>query len=74
MVAVQANPTLEITIDVERLTVEVPEAGMETTFPLDASTQDRFFEGLDDIGLTMRHVTDIDDYEATRSPWLPASS
>ncbi|MDG2027956.1 MAG: 3-isopropylmalate dehydratase small subunit [Acidimicrobiales bacterium] len=73
MQAVQADPTLEITIDVERLNVEAPAAGMETTFPLDASTRDRFLEGLDDIGLTMRHESAIDAYESTRRPWLPGT-
>lgn len=74
MTAVQDDPTLEITIDVERLTVEAPAAGLETSFPLDASTQERFLEGLDDIGLTLRHASAIDDYEDTRRPWLPGAA
>ena len=74
MAAVEADPQLEITVDVGRLTVEAPAAGMETTFPLDAATQHRFLEGLDDIGITMQHTGDIDSYEATRKPWLPTST
>ena len=74
MAAVEENPALEITIDVERLTVEAPAAGMETTFPLDAATRARFLEGLDDIGLTLRHMADIDDYEKARKSWLPIGS
>ena len=73
MRAVEDDPTLEITIDVERLTVEAPAAGLQTTFPLDASTQERFLEGLDDIGLTLRFASDIDEYEASRRPWMPTS-
>jgi 3-isopropylmalate/(R)-2-methylmalate dehydratase small subunit len=46
---------------------------LESTFPLDSSTQDRFLEGLDDISLTLRYTTDIDEYEAARRPWLPAT-
>ena len=72
MRSVEADPTLEITIDVARLTVEVPAIGLETTFPMDAATQDRFLEGLDDIGLTMRVVADIDDYETRRRAWMPS--
>ena len=72
--AVQNDPTLEITIDVARLTVEAPAIGLEATFPLESGIQDRFLEGLDDIGLTLRHVDDIADYEQTRSRWLPATS
>jgi len=74
MAAVQSDPTLEITIDVQRLTVEIPALAMETTFPMSSGIQERFLQGLDDIALTMRHVTDIDDYESTRRSWLPATS
>ena len=72
MRAVEADPTLEIMIDVERLTVEAPAIDLETTFPLDAAIQERFLEGLDDIGLTLRYETDIDEYETGRKPWMPA--
>jgi 3-isopropylmalate/(R)-2-methylmalate dehydratase small subunit len=72
MRAVEADPTLEITVDVARLTVEAPAIGLETSFPMDAATQDRFLEGLDDIGLTMRVVADIDDYETHRRAWMPS--
>jgi 3-isopropylmalate/(R)-2-methylmalate dehydratase small subunit len=74
MQAVQDDPTLEITVDVERLTVEAPAAGLKASFPLDSATQERFLEGLDDIGLTMRHVDDIGSYESTRHAWLPSTS
>jgi len=74
MAAVQADPALEITIDVQRLTVEIPAADMETTFPMSSGIQDRFLQGLDDIGLTMRLVDDIDEYESNRRRWLPATS
>ncbi|NCG22768.1 MAG: 3-isopropylmalate dehydratase small subunit [Actinobacteria bacterium] len=72
MRAVEADPTLEITVDVARLTIEAPAIGLETSFPMDAATQDRFLEGLDDIGLTMRVVADIDDYETHRRAWMPS--
>ena len=72
MRSVEADPTLEITVDVARLTVEAPAIGLETTFPMDAATQDRFLEGLDDIGLTMLIVADIDDYETRRRAWMPS--
>lgn len=74
MAAVQADPDLEITVDVERLTVEAPGIGFEAAFPLEASTQQRFLEGLDDIGITLRHTRAIDDYERQRLPWLPAAT
>ena len=73
MQAVQDDPTLEITIDVERLTVEAPAVGLESSFPLDSGTQQRFLEGLDDIGLTMRHLPEIEAYETRRPTWAPAN-
>ncbi len=72
--AVQNDPTLEITVDVERATVSAPAAGIEARFPLDDFTRQRLLEGLDDIGLTLRHVAEIDDYEQRRPAWLPATA
>ena len=70
--AVMDDPSLEITIDVERATMSAPAAGMEAPFPLDDFTKHRLLNGLDDIWLTLVHATDIDDYEARRPGWLPA--
>ncbi|HEX8770512.1 MAG TPA: 3-isopropylmalate dehydratase small subunit [Acidimicrobiales bacterium] len=72
--AVDANPALEFTIDVEARTLRAPGAGIETTFPLDDFTRWRFLEGLDDIGLTLRHEPDISAYEARRPDWLPTTA
>jgi 3-isopropylmalate/(R)-2-methylmalate dehydratase small subunit len=71
--AVQADPTLEITIDVERGTIEAPGAGIAGTFPLDEFTRWRLLEGLDDIGLTLRNEDDIAAFEATRPEFLPTT-
>lgn len=73
MAAVRADPALEITVDVDRLLLEAPAIGLETGFPLDAGTRTRFLEGLDDIGLTLRHADAIAAYEQTRQPWLPSA-
>ena len=69
--AVQADPTLEITVDVDRRTVSAPALGIETSFPLDDATRERFLQGLDDIGITLRSVSAIDDYESRRPSYLP---
>jgi 3-isopropylmalate/(R)-2-methylmalate dehydratase small subunit len=68
--AIEADHTVEITIDVERLLVEVPSAGLSASFPMDPQTQHRFLNGLDDIGITLSHAADIDSYEQTRPSWL----
>ncbi|MFN8035557.1 MAG: 3-isopropylmalate dehydratase small subunit [Acidimicrobiia bacterium] len=72
--AVEHDPSLEIVIDVEHRTVVVPEAGVEGTFPLDDFTRHRLLEGLDDIGLTLRHEGEIAAYEAGRAGWLPSTA
>ena len=68
--AIDADPNVEITIDVERLTVEVPSAGISATFPLDPQTRHRFLNGLDDIGITLSHAAAIDTFEGNRPSWL----
>jgi 3-isopropylmalate/(R)-2-methylmalate dehydratase small subunit len=72
LAAVEGDPSLEVTVDLERLIIAAPAAGIESSFPLDAFTQHRLLEGLDDIGLTLRYVEDIDAYEQRRPDWLPA--
>ena len=71
--AVEADPTLEVTVDVEQRVVRAPAAGIETPFALDDFTRWRLLEGLDDIGLSLRHADAIDAYEATRATWLPTT-
>jgi len=71
--ALEADPGLEITIDVERGTIDAPAAGIESTFPMDEFTRERLVNGWDDIGLTLRHEVEIKSYEAGRHPWLPTT-
>ena len=71
--AVEADPGLEITIDVERRVLSAPAAGIEAPFALDDFTRHRLLEGLDDIGLTLRQAGAIDAYESHRAPWLPTT-
>jgi 3-isopropylmalate/(R)-2-methylmalate dehydratase small subunit len=72
--AVEADPTLEITVDVERRVLSAPAADIEVPFVLDDFTWHRLLEGLDDIGLTMRQAGAIDDYESRRPAWLPTTA
>ena len=71
---IEANPRLELVVDVERRVLEVPELGIVEPFPLDDAVQHRFLEGLDDIGLTLRLTDQIAAYEATRPSWLPTTA
>jgi 3-isopropylmalate/(R)-2-methylmalate dehydratase small subunit len=74
MRAIEADPGLELTIDVERRTLAAPAAGIECSFPLDDATRERFLEGLDDIAITLRDAAAIDDFESSRPDWLPSAA
>ena len=67
---VEADPSTEIVVDVDSLTVEVPAAGLVEGFPMDSATRHRFLEGLDDIGITLTHADDITAFEQHRPAWL----
>jgi 3-isopropylmalate/(R)-2-methylmalate dehydratase small subunit len=71
--AIEADPSTEIVVDMERLVVELPSIGLVQPFPMDAPTQHRFLEGLDDIGITLTHADEITSYEANRPVWLSAT-
>jgi 3-isopropylmalate/(R)-2-methylmalate dehydratase small subunit len=72
MEAVTAEPNLEITVDLERREVRAGE--IRAAFEIDDFTRWRLLEGLDDIGLTLRHEDAISAYEATRPGWLPTTA
>ena len=67
---IESDASTEITVDMERLLVEVPAAGLSVPFPMDPSTQHRFLNGLDDIGITLSHQSEIDSFETRRPAWL----
>lgn len=70
--AIKVNPQLEVEVDVEARTVRAE--GFSASFPLDDFTQHRLLNGLDDIGLTLRHVEKLDAYEKTRLSHLPSAA
>jgi 3-isopropylmalate/(R)-2-methylmalate dehydratase small subunit len=57
----------EITVDLEAQRV-TSGAGRVYAFELDPFDRERLLEGLDEIGLTLRHEREIDEYEATHEP------
>jgi 3-isopropylmalate/(R)-2-methylmalate dehydratase small subunit len=67
---VESDPRTEITIDVERRTVEAP--GVRASFALDDHARARLLEGLDDIAVTLTHADEITAYESSRPTWLPS--
>lgn len=57
-------PNYELTIDLEARTVR-DSHGLSATFPMDDFVRHCLLEGLDDIGLTLQHESDIAKYETS---------
>lgn len=69
--ATETDPALELTVDLQSRTIS---AGPEQfAFQIDDYTRWRLLEGLDDIGLTLRHADAIADYESRRPPFKPTT-
>lgn len=71
---VEEAPTTEITVDLTSRTVSyISRDGKEVSihFEIDDFTRWRLMEGLDDIGLTLRHTESVDHFEAKRAEFKP---
>jgi 3-isopropylmalate/(R)-2-methylmalate dehydratase small subunit len=66
------DPAATVTVDLDARVVRYGASG-EAAFEIDDYTRWRLMEGLDDIGLTLRHADDITVFEETRPAWLPAA-
>jgi 3-isopropylmalate/(R)-2-methylmalate dehydratase small subunit len=53
----------QVTIDLEKCEVR-DDQGFRATFPIDEFTRHCLLNGLDDIGLTLQHDAEIEEYEA----------
>ena len=81
--AIEAGPGTEVTVDLGRREVRAGAAGMagmagmagiSAPFEIDDYTRWRLMEGLDDIGLTLRHAGEITAFEHSRPAWLPVTT
>ncbi|HEY2195099.1 MAG TPA: 3-isopropylmalate dehydratase small subunit [Actinomycetospora sp.] len=68
---IESRPGMELTVDLQAKTVTAED--LVVRFEVDDYTRWRLLEGLDDIGLTMRHADDIDAYEKTRPSHKPTT-
>jgi 3-isopropylmalate/(R)-2-methylmalate dehydratase small subunit len=66
---IESDPTTSITVDLETRTVSY--GSTTIAFELDDYTRWRLMEGLDDIGLTLKHTDAIDSFEAKRPAYKP---
>lgn len=65
----ESEPEKQVTVDLGERQVRVDDAAW--AFPIDDFSRWRLMEGLDDIGLTLRHEADITSYEETRPAFKP---
>jgi 3-isopropylmalate/(R)-2-methylmalate dehydratase small subunit len=68
---IDANPGIEVTVDLVNRSVSCGD--VHSPFDIDDYTRWRLMEGLDDIGLTLRHAADIDEFETHRESWRPTT-
>jgi 3-isopropylmalate/(R)-2-methylmalate dehydratase small subunit len=66
---IESDPTTSVTVDLETRTVSY--GSTTVAFELDDYTRWRLMEGLDDIGLTLKHTDAIDSFEAKRPSYKP---
>lgn len=72
MAQLQAAPGARMTVDLPRQLVIAPD-GSTHTFDIDATRKERLLKGLDDVGVTLQHLTQIEAFEAQYRrdmPWL----
>lgn len=67
--AVESDPHTAITVDLESRTVAFKNERF--SFQLDDYTRWRLMEGLDDIGLTLRHIENVEEFERNRAIFKP---
>ena len=65
----EANPGAPVTVDLVSKQITTGEGSFD--FDIDDYTRHRLLEGLDDIGLTLRHEEMITEFESRRPSWLP---
>lgn len=68
---VEADPTTEITVDLESRTVSAGD--LSADFEVDDYVRWRLMEGLDDIGITLQHADAISEFEASRPDFMPVT-
>jgi 3-isopropylmalate/(R)-2-methylmalate dehydratase small subunit len=72
--ATESDPATEIEVDLDSRTVRYSsDGGTERVIPfeMDDFTRWRLMEGLDDIGLTLRHTDQVTQFEAKRATFKP---
>jgi 3-isopropylmalate/(R)-2-methylmalate dehydratase small subunit len=69
--AIEADPATQVTVDLQAN--EIRYGDTVVPFQIDEYTRWRLLEGLDDVGLTERHLDEVERFEASRPSFLPTS-
>ena len=67
--AIEEEPSLEIKVDLDTRLVSYKNQAI--SFDLDDYTRWRLMEGLDDIGLTLRKIDEVENFEEKRAKYKP---
>ena len=67
----EEDPSTSVTVDLQARTVEF--GSQRVAFDLDDYSRWRLLEGLDDVGLTLRHTDRVADFESHRPAWMPTT-
>jgi 3-isopropylmalate/(R)-2-methylmalate dehydratase small subunit len=68
--AVRSDPEAQVSVDLEGRVVKGP--GIEEPFAFDNFARYRLLNGLDDIGLTLTHEDELEEFEKSRPDYLPS--
>lgn len=66
---IESNPNTQVTVDLGAKLVSY--GSVKIPFEIDDYTRWRLMEGLDDIGLTLKNIGDVDLFEAKRPKFKP---
>ena len=67
----EEDPSTSVTVDLQARTVEF--GSQRVAFDLDDYSRWRLLEGLDDVGLTLRHTDKVAEFESHRPAWMPTT-
>jgi 3-isopropylmalate/(R)-2-methylmalate dehydratase small subunit len=67
--AIEEEPSLEIKVDLDTRLVSYKNQAI--SFDLDDYTRWRLMEGLDDVGLTLRKIDEVENFEEKRAKYKP---
>jgi 3-isopropylmalate/(R)-2-methylmalate dehydratase small subunit len=72
----RTSPGTEMTVDLPAQTARAPDGSLHR-FDIDATRKERLMKGLDDVGVTLEHLSQIEAFEneyRRRKPWLPQTA